>query len=242
MPTQWYQGTVTEIIQMSPTTRQFKVRIMDEDGIFDFLPGQFITLDLPVSEKRLFRWRSYSIANHPDQSNQLELVVVKSDTGLGTKYLFDEIKVGEKLKFKGPDGGFILPPDLEKEIVMICTGTGVAPFRSMIRYISANKLPYKHIHLIFGTRYANGILYRNEFELLKKNSPTFFYDVALSREGLKDCHHGYVHDVYLEKYKEISPDRHFYICGWSHMIDETVANLIIKAGYDKSQIHYELYG
>ncbi len=242
MPTHWYQGRVTNIQKLSATTRQFTIQIENEDSIFDFLPGQFITMDLPVSEKRLHRWRSYSIANHPDRSNVLEFCIVKSEDGLGTKYLFEEVEVDTQIKFKGPDGGFVLPQNLQQESIMICTGTGVAPFRSMIKYIRQQSLNFQKIHLIFGTRNAEGILYKDEFMQFAEENPNFIYDVALSREQHSAYHYGYIHDIYKQKYAEVIPNRHFYICGWSKMIDDVVANLLVNMGYDKSQIHYELYG
>jgi ferredoxin-NADP reductase len=48
--------------------------------------------------------------------------------------------------------------------------------------------------------------------------------------------------LYQETYRENRADVDFYICGWSNMIDDAVENLILKSGYDKSQVHYELYG
>ncbi|HHS96216.1 MAG TPA: oxidoreductase, partial [Phaeodactylibacter sp.] len=66
--------------------------------------------------------------------------------------------------------------------------------------------------------------------------------VVLSRQADWKGYKGYVHQIYRERYKEVSPNRHFYLCGWSNMIDDAVANLIVEMGYDKSQIHYELYG
>ncbi|MBK7807865.1 MAG: FAD-dependent oxidoreductase [Saprospiraceae bacterium] len=242
MPTVWYQGRVAAMSHLSKTTMEMKLEIDQAEGVFDFLPGQFITMDLPVSEKRLHRWRSYSIANGPDESNILELCIVRSPEGLGTKYLFEEVKIGTMIKFKGPDGGFVLPDDLSAEIIMVCTGTGVAPFRSMINYIKANKLPFKGIHLIFGTRSEENILYREEFEMFSKENPLFRYSVAFSRESKPGYHHGYIHDIYLKEYNHPHAKRQFYICGWSKMIDEAVANLLINLKYDKSQIHYELYG
>jgi ferredoxin-NADP reductase len=193
-------------------------------------------------KKRLHRWRSYSIANCPDGTNILEFCIVRSEDGLGTKYLFEEISVGSELKFKGPDGTFVLPADLNDEIIMLCTGTGVAPFRSMIQYIESNNIPFGKIHLIFGTRTYQDILYREEFEKIQNQNPAFQYSVALSRENKKGFHHGYIHDIYMNEYKDIKSDRKFYICGWSKMIDEAIVKLMIDLKYDKSQIHYELYG
>ncbi len=241
MPVLWFEGSVIEVREMTLNTKQFFIRI-EADDIFQFLPGQFVTFDLPIGDKRLQRWRSYSIANHPDGSNVLELCIVRSEDGQGTEYFFEEVEVGTKLKFKGPDGGFILPTDLDIEMIMIATGTGVAPFRSMLSHVKHQKLDFNKIHLIFGTRNKSGLLYRDEFLEFEKDYPNFKYSCALSREVEPGMYHGYLHDIYMEAYNDVSPKRHFYICGWSHMIDEAVANLFVKLGYDKSQIHYELYG
>lgn len=242
MPAHWYTGTVRRVSDLSPGTRQFDLTV-DSDGTpFSFVPGQFITVDLPVGDKRRDRWRSYSIANEPNGQNFLELCIVRSSDGPGTRYLFEEMIPGSELIFKGPDGGFVIPEDLDREIVMVCTGTGVAPFRSMIRHIMINNLPFRGIHLIFGTRREVDILYREEFESYASENPKFRYSVALSREVAQGFYHGYVHSIYMDNYSEKTPDRYFYICGWSKMIDEAVENLIIKLKYDKSQVKYELYG
>ena len=242
MPTQWYTGRVNGIKQLTESTRQFSVDVSHENGVFQFIPGQFVTMDLPVSEKILNRWRSYSIANRPYGTNILEFCIVKSQDGPGTRFLFEEVQVGSVLKFKGPDGGFVIPANLDVEIIMLCTGTGVAPFRSMIHHLVENKIPFRSIHLIFGTRTENSILYRDEFEKIEKDHPGFKYSVALSRENKEGFHHGYIHDIYAAAYSEVTDNRKFYICGWTKMIDEAITKLMIDLKYDKSQIHYELYG
>jgi ferredoxin-NADP reductase len=241
MPSTWYEGTVKKITPLSPDVRGFHVEIPALDR-FDFEAGQFITLDLPIGEKRLQRWRSYSIANAPDGSNVLELCIVRSEDGQGSQYLFDSVEVGSILKFKGPDGGFVLPETIETDIVFVCTGTGIAPFRSMILDLQKNGKRHRGLHLIFGTREASGILYREEFEALTRTLPGFKYDIALSRQPDWPGWKGYVHQVYLEQYQSPRPDVAFYLCGWSNMIDEAVENLLIKLKFDRPQIHFELYG
>jgi ferredoxin-NADP reductase len=240
MPIRWYDATVIGIMSLTPNTRQFTLKIEDVDH-FSFIPGQFITLDLPVSEKRLDRWRSYSIASSPSDTNTIELCIVKSENGLGTKYLFEACNIGTVLKFKGPDGSFILPQELNQELIMLCTGTGIAPFRSMIDYVDQNNINFNKLHLVFGTRYASGLLYWEQWQNLAQKHPNFFFDFALSREQSQAFHHGYIHDIYLNKYSNVSDNRIFYICGWSGMVDQAVEN-IINMGYNRSQIKFELYG
>ncbi|MEK7254250.1 MAG: FAD-binding oxidoreductase [Bacteroidota bacterium] len=249
MPVKWFDCHLVRTEDTSKETKRFWLEIQDENH-FDFQAGQFVTMDLPVGEKRLQRWRSYSIANPPDGSNLLEFCIVHLDGGLATQYLFDVAKPGTNIRFKGPDGAFVLPEKIEKDLVFICTGTGVAPFRSMIQDLHRKNLPHQNIHLIFGTRWKDGILYREEFETLAQTMPGFRYSVALSREEElppdgqnMEFRRGYVHQFYLENYagKPLT-DVDFYICGWSKMIDEAVANLLLKLGCERSQIKYELYG
>lgn len=241
MPTTWHDGIVRKIETIAPNVRSFQLEVPEVQS-FDFQAGQFVTMDLPIGEKRLQRWRSYSIANAPDGSNSLELCIVRSDEGMGSKFLFDEVQEGSALKFKGPDGGFVLPETIEKDLVFVCTGTGIAPFRSMILDLKNSGKPHRNIHLIFGTRQESGILYRDDFEALKQSMPGFQYDVVLSKQADWAGWKGHVHQVYLEQYATPRPDVDFYLCGWSNMIDEAVANLLLQLKYDRSQIHYELYG
>ena len=241
MARKWYDSKVIRIEKETPLTKRFWLEIEDEEN-FDFIAGQFITMDLPISKKRLDRWRSYSIANAPDGSGVLELCIIKLEGGLATKYLFDEVTIGTSIRFKGPGGVFYLPKEINKEIVMICTGTGVAPFRSMLLDLQNKKVEHPPIHLIFGTRKEDGILYRKEFEQVAKNNPNFKYSIALSREENWTGYKGYVHQVYQKDHKEVNPNLHFYLCGWSNMIDDAVAKLTKEMGYKKEQVHFELYG
>jgi CDP-4-dehydro-6-deoxyglucose reductase len=235
----WRKGKVIRIDDHTATTKRFWIEVPDTTS-FDFLPGQFVTLDLPIHEKVNKRWRSYSIASWPDNSNVFELIVVLMEGGVGTQYLFNEIKVGSELSFRGPQGIFTLQEDdFQKDIFLICTGTGIAPFRSMAHFIKENNIPHKNIYLIFGTRTKKDLLYYEELSQLSKGFPGFSYMPALSREEW-DGHKGYVHAIYEELCKAKQPAS-FFLCGWRNMIDEA-RKKIVEMGYDKKTIHQELYG
>jgi len=210
--------------------------------VFDFEPGQFITFDLPIHERKNKRLRSYSIASEPNKSNIIELSIVYVPDGLGTNFLFDEERcpIGSVLKYRGALGVFTLPREaLQHPIFFVCTGTGIAPFRSMIKYIQLHDVEFNEIHLIFGTRTKNDILYFDEMKKLGEEIENFHYHPVLSREEW-DGHRGYVHAVYKELGKEM-PDAHIMLCGWRNMIDQARIELK-EMGYDKKQIHFELYG
>src|SRR5215210_4328854 len=129
----WRTGKVIKIEDATPNTRRYWIEIPEVEK-FDFKPGQFVTLDLPIHEKKNKRWRSYSIASSPDETNIIELVIVFLEGGAGTTYLFNNIKEGSEVLLRGPQGVFVLPPSLDRDLFFVCTGTGVAPFRSMLHH------------------------------------------------------------------------------------------------------------
>ena len=244
----WRQGVVIRIEEEAFNTRRFWIQIPEVDT-FDFKAGQFITLDLPIHEQKNKRWRSYSIASWPDGTNVIELLIVLLEGGLGTTYFFNEVKVGTELTLRGPQGVFTLPSEIDRDLFLICTGTGIAPFRSMLHYMQLHNVPYEKVYLVFGCRTQKDLLYFNEMKELEQTMRDFTFMPTLSREDW-DGHRGYVHSLYEEicKGNKVACDdimnlkpAYFYLCGWKAMVDDA-KHKIIEMGYDKKAVHLELYG
>ncbi|HMO63569.1 MAG TPA: FAD-dependent oxidoreductase [Ferruginibacter sp.] len=234
----WRTGKVIRIEDETSDTKRYWIEV-PELPAFDFKPGQFVTLDLPIHEKPNKRWRSYSIASNPDGSNVFELVIVLNKEGAGTPWLFSNVTVGTELTFRGAQGVFTLNEPVEKDLFLICTGTGIAPFRSMVKDIHLNNKPHKNIYLIFGCRTKDTLLYYPELTQLQAEMPGFQYIPTLSREQWEG-RSGYVHAIY----EELCADRKeasFFLCGWRGMLDEAKKR-ILDMGYDKKAIHLEIYG
>jgi CDP-4-dehydro-6-deoxyglucose reductase len=234
----WRTGKVIRIEKETSDTNRYWVETPDIDQ-FDFIPGQFVTLDLPIHEKVNKRWRSYSIASWPDGTNIFELVIVLDKKGAGTPYIFNEVFVGSELTFRGPQGVFLLKEPLDKDIFMICTGTGIAPFRSMLHHIKDHNIPHGNIYLVFGCRTRESLLYYDEMTQLQESMPGFHYIPTLSREQWEGKS-GYVHPIYESLCADKQPAV-FYLCGWKGMIDEAKTR-ILNMGYTKNEIHREIYG
>lgn len=238
----WRNAQIIRIENETGTTKRFWIQI-PELVHFDFVPGQFVTLDLPIHDQLNKRWRSYSIASSPDKTNVFELIIVLMEGGRGTNYLFNEAIVGTSFPVRGPQGHFVLPDPITTDLFMICTGTGIAPFRSMLQHIGYNNIPHKEIFLIYGTRKCQDTLYFNEMFDLKQNLPGFHYFPTFSREEqvAEGLHIGYVHGVYQQLLQEPKDNPQFFLCGWKDMI--TDARQKIQAlGIGKDAIHFELYG
>jgi ferredoxin-NADP reductase len=238
----WRTGRVIKIENATTLTRRFWIEV-PELSSFDFKPGQFVTLDLPIHEQKNKRWRSYSIASAPDGTNVFELVIVLLEGGLGTHYLFNNVTVGSELTLRGPQGKFVLPDEITEDLYLICTGTGIAPFRSMAIFLHHHKLPHQAIHLIFGCRKFEDALYLDELKALEISEPGFYFHPCYSRETEvpEGAQKGYVHPVYENLTELGKRPAKFYLCGWKVMIDEAKQR-ILAMGYDKKAIHLELYG
>ena len=244
----WRTGTVIRIEDATYNTKRFFIKVNELES-FNFKAGQFVTLDLPIHEQKNKRWRSYSIASWPDGTNVYELLIVLLEGGAGTTYLFNEITVGSELIFRGAQGVFTLPENIEKDLFFICTGTGIAPFRSMLYHMQLHNISHKNIYLIFGCRTQEDLLYYGEMKVLESKIENFSYMPTLSREGW-DGYKGYVHSLYEEicnKNNEACEDMlnlkpaSFYLCGWKAMIDDA-RQKIAALGYDRKAVHLELYG
>jgi len=229
---------VIDIIDETTDVKRFVIKYPEHIEL-KFKAGQFVMFDLPIDSK--VTNRSYSIASPPNSENTLELIIVKNPDGKGTPHLFDNVDVGSILKTSMPIGKFGLIEPLDHEAVFICTGTGIAPFRSMILDILNSGKPFKKLTLIAGTRTQNEILYRSEFEKLHAEVSDFEYIPVLSRETAEtwDGVTGYVHKVYEQRYTEAGTTT-FYLCGWAAMLKEAREKLQ-QVVLDKKQIRFESY-
>jgi len=224
------QAVIENIIQETESVRRFFLKPQSEH-VFHFLPGQFITLRIQDSE------RSYSIANPPDDSGLIELSIVLNPEGKVTPLLW-QMKPGDTLEISEALGSMVLPETWDNDLCFICTGTGVAPFRSMIGHLLRQAELKHNIYLIFGNRYSADILYKAEFEAWSGQNGRFQFIPVLSREE-GPYRKGYVHAVYEEVFAD-KRDAHFYVCGWEAMCREARQRLIAM-GYNRKQYTFEQY-
>ena len=228
----WLKAKFNSIVKVADLTWKFIIKL---ENNFEYTAGQFIRIKVNDII------RSYSIASYDSNNNSFELLIVKQEGGKMSKLLFDEIKEGYSLEINGPLGKFILPKDTNRDLFFICTGTGIAPIRSMIQYIHINKVVHKNIYLIFGTRKMKDLLCYDEMIDLKRSINSFHYIPVLSREKWSG-ETGYVHKQYINLINnEDLEDPIFYLCGWRDMIKEARNNLK-GFGFDSKRIKLEVYG
>ena len=230
-PKTWLKGKFKKIDKITKLTWIFTIELEEK---FEYKAGQFVNIKVNGVT------RSYSIASYDSGKNTFELLIVKLEGGALTTMLFGDIKEGDALEAKGPYGHFLLPKEIDSDLFFICTGTGLAPFRSMLDLIIQQNLSHKKIYLIFGTRTQEDLLCFDEINDMKKSVEGLVYVPVLSREEW-DGATGYVH----KHYKKIISDENltdpiFYLCGWRDMILESRNNLK-DLGYDTKKIICEIY-
>ncbi len=188
---------------------------------FDFQAGQHISLGIYGD----YQSREYSIYSGKDDDN-LEVLVKEVEKGYFTPKL-RKLKVGDLVEVHGPFGKFGMDPKsaMTDKFVFIGSGTGVAPFRSIVR--TYPEIDYTLIH---GVRYANEAYDKHEYAsdryiLCTSRDPKGTYQGRLTAY-LKDC--------------TFSPGTHFYLCGNSDMIFDALEILKVK-GFERDQIHCEVY-
>jgi ferredoxin--NADP+ reductase len=150
--------------------------------------------------------------------------------GVCSNYLCDS-KPGEDITLTGPTGKAMLMPekDATTDIIMVATGTGIAPYRSFLRRLFVEKTPYGEVYkglawLFLGVANTDALLYDDEWQAIKTSHPdNFRLDYALSREQTNaDGGKMYIQDKVKEYADEIfdrmDKGAHIYFCGLKGMM------------------------
>lgn len=200
----------------------------------EFTPGQFVSLTEEIGGKQVTR--AYSIASAPDGAT-FELCLNEVKEGKFSPHLF-AMKRGDTVTMNGPLGHFV-PRSPLSDSIFVAVGTGIAPFRSMLRTPSLFAAG-RDIHLIFGARHEHGLLYRPEFEQLAAAHANFRFTPAVTRPGEGwTGRTGRVQPLLLEAVGE-RRDLDVYVCGMKEMVDD-VRRTLKEMGFDRKRIIYEKY-
>ncbi len=202
----------------------------------DFFAGQFFMMKVQDGKEPVVN-RSYSISSSPSVKDQFSLCIKLIEGGRASEYL-RTMKPGDSVEYMGPTGHFYFR-DEDKDILMIATGTGLAPFMGMIPY--AYEQGFKHkIDLFFGVRHQDDLFYVKELEDWAAEHSSFTPIITLSQPeeswtGAK----GRVTD-YFTDWKGDPQKTVLYICGNGDMV-KAVRAMALEKGFPKENIRLELF-
>jgi ferredoxin-NADP reductase len=229
---------LTQILDIQTIATDTKRIIFEKPAKFEFKAGQFLIIKFT---KKLMR--AYSIASTPSDKN-IELVIRIIPNGQGTT-IIDAAKIGDEFTISNGMGHFLLSDDKDAELYFFATGTGIAPFKSMIRTEAAKKIPRK-MYLFYGGRKQNDLAYWDELSSWAKNLEV---KIGLSREKnvreiiIPNLKTAEIDNCRITKFfenKNFAGNSEFYICGNKGMVDGTKEILLAK-GIDKSRIFFEKF-
>jgi ferredoxin--NADP+ reductase len=238
----------------------FIVRFKPDWGpIPDFEPGQFSSLGFPKPDStpervKLLR-RAYSIASSPKEKETLEFFVVEVEGGALTPRL-KRMEIGERI-WMDPKimGHFTLKPvPPGKDLVCVSTGTGLAPFISMLRTFRGTGR-WRKMVILHGVRKAEDLGYREELEQAAREDPSVIYVPSATRDPGWGGREGRLNAllepaVYRELTgEELNPEQtHVFLCGNPEMIRQMQADLESRGFQEYSErkcptgtIHLERY-
>jgi CDP-4-dehydro-6-deoxyglucose reductase, E3 len=242
-PSEPFDARLVAARPLSPSVREMVFERADERP-FDFAPGQWVNLVLPLPGGEVKR--AYSIASPPAKgARRFEIAVTRVQNGPGSTFLH-ELSEGEALRAIGPQGLFTRGPDEEAPSLFIGTGTGVTPLRSMIRAAidAGSTTP---LWLLFGARYEADILYWEELAELARARPNVRYDITLSRPGPSwPGRSGYVQahlPELVRALREAAPgaEPRAYVCGLDRMVSSVRGHLRNELGFERRRVHTERY-
>ncbi|MEN8253145.1 MAG: FAD-binding oxidoreductase [Patescibacteria group bacterium] len=205
-----------------------------EPNKMEFLAGQYISIKVNENGSR----RSYSICSSPKVDHGFELLVDIEPNGVGVSYL-QSLNFGDEISFLGPMGIFVVDEKQTDELVFVATGSGIAPFHSMVLDLLQNKGEQRKITLYWGMRYSKQIFWLDEFKELMDNFSQFNFHPVLSKAepGWTLCH-GRVTDCLMVHGFPANGD--YYLCGSKAMIEES-GEILKKSGISKEKIHFEKF-
>jgi CDP-4-dehydro-6-deoxyglucose reductase len=180
---------------------------------FRFLAGQYIDILLKDGKRR-----SYSLATKPDAGGvtALEIHVRATPGGLFTEHVFNKLKVRDLLRFEGPLGSFYLREDSDKPIVMVASGTGFAPIKSIIDLALEKGLEKKRpMTLYWGCRIKPDLYMHDLAQSWTR--PGFRFVPVLSDEPWSG-RTGFVHRAVMEDFPDMSGVQ-VYACGAPIMVE-----------------------
>ena len=236
-----YQVRVDRIIDQTPTIKSIILQIQSPEAGITFKPGQYIQLQVPkykLSKEPEFR--AFSIASPKRESQRIELIVARVESGVVSTYILDFLKEGDKLTMRGPFGDFYYRHS-ERELLLIATGSGLAPLLSILDYLETEKIRRKTT-LFFGSRKPEDLYHLKEITEMAGNLFNCKFTPILSRttaETKWTGEKGRVTDL-IEKNVPQNADTDVYICGNPDMV-ESCLELLKTKGIPESQIYFDKF-
>jgi ferredoxin-NADP reductase len=232
----WRVATVGAMIDETATVRTIELDIPDW---MSHRAGQHLDIRL-TAEDGYVAERSYSIASAPDEP--VAITVERLEDGEVSPYLTEDLRAGDEIEVRGPIGGYFVWPwqDPASPLLLVAGGSGVVPFRSILRHRSdiGNTTPTR---LLYSARSLPDVIYRAELDATS-NGVEVSYTLTRQQPPGWTGHSGRVNDALLHEVAWPLEQRPLaYICGPTAFV-ESVAAALVGLGYPGDRVKTERFG
>ncbi|MGK7957469.1 MAG: 2Fe-2S iron-sulfur cluster-binding protein [Crocosphaera sp.] len=249
----WNKGKITvrclNIIEDTNDVKTFRF-IGLSPTLFNYKPGQFVTLNLNINNKVVKR--SYSISSTPSRPHTLEITVKRvpapadvpdAPPGLVSNWLHDHLKVGDEITLTGPSGKFTCVDNNATKLLFISAGSGITPMMSMSRW-ALDTVANRDITFVHSARSPRDIIYRKELEAMATNHSNFNLALTMTRKTTGDAWWGFqgrLNEVLLPAICPDFKERVIYVCGPDGFM-KGVKNLVESLGFPMENYYQESFG
>jgi NAD(P)H-flavin reductase/ferredoxin len=229
---QTFTGELASHDVLSDTALGFSIKLDDRSSL-GFLPGQYVNIQVPGTDQA----RSFSFSSGPG-ADEASFLIRNTTHGVLTTYLRDRAKPGDKISFNGPLGSFYLRK-IERPVLFLAGGTGLAPFLSMLHKIEQDGGSEHPIHLIFGVTNDADLVKVDELEGYAARMPNVTITTVVAAEESSHPNKGYVtHHMKPEHLNDGFVD--VYLCGPPPMVD-AVRKYLADQGIEPASFYYEKF-
>jgi len=170
-PAAWKEFPLKEKIVISPNTAIYRFALPKPDDVLGLPIGQHISVSAEIEGKDIMR--SYTPTSSDDDLGHFDLLIKSYEKGNISRYV-SLLKVGDKVRVKGPKGQFIYTPTLSREIGMIAGGTGITPMLQIIHAALKSSSDRTKLNLIYANVNPEDILLKKELDGLAAKHPSRF--------------------------------------------------------------------
>ncbi|MCV2350142.1 globin domain-containing protein [Paucibacter sp. Y2R2-4] len=248
----WPELEVSALEASSSDSLTLTLRAQDGSPLSDFIPGQYLSVALPLPELGLTQIRQYSLSNRPGEGvwritvKRVRCEAAKegeggpSPAGLVSTRLHEHLRVGDTLRVGPTAGDFQLKPGAQP-VVMISAGVGITPMVSMLQHI-AHSQPDRPLVFAYAATSEQHYPLREEVEATLARLPQARYQLWLESDS-HSCPKALPGRMALDTQGLASwpDDADFYLCGPLPFMQAQRRSLLAQ-GIDRSRIHYEVFG
>jgi anthranilate 1,2-dioxygenase reductase subunit len=227
-------ATVTDVKQVSASTAVLHLDLGTQGQTLDFLPGQYARLQIPGTENK----RSYSFANRPSVSNQLQFLIRLLPDGVMSNYIRERCQVGDEIALEAPLGAFYLR-HVAKPLILVAGGTGLSALLGMLDELAEHGCE-QPVHLYYGVREAADLCEQVRIRAYAQRIPGFRYTEVISNPSPQwTGKRGYIAEHFdAEELRDGQAD--MYVCGPPPMV-ESIKSWLQAQALDNVHLYFEKF-